>query len=303
MKKVIKCIFVALTLLLCNACNFERGELGSEGNPIKFYFTPSSDASSITVNSTALLQFLEKETGMYFDTEVPTNYITVVEAFGSKKADVAIMNSFGYLLANKKFKAEPKLKVIRYGKSTYKGQILASKDSGIKFIKDLQGKKFAFTDASSTSGYLFPLKMIKDAGVELGEHTFAMKHDNVITMIYQGQVEAGATFYSEPAANGDIRDARIKVLTQFPDVEEKVKIIGLTEDIPNDPVVFRQGIEENKVKLICDALISFAKTKEGNQILNDLYGVEGFEESSDSDYNVLREMIKATDSELEKLID
>jgi phosphonate transport system substrate-binding protein len=36
----------------------------------------------------------------------------------------------------------------------------------------------------------------------------------------------------------------MRVLEQFPDVEEKIKIIGFTEDIPNDPWVFRKDMDE-----------------------------------------------------------
>ena len=50
-------------------------------------------------------------------------------------------------------------------------------------------------------------------------------------MIYQGQVDAGATWYSPPL-NGKIQDARKLVKTQYTDIESKVKIIHLTDPLP-----------------------------------------------------------------------
>src|SRR5690606_17745430 len=140
---------------------------------------------------------------------VPTSYIAVVEAFGTKKADFAAFNTFSYILAKdiKKYDVQAFINVVRgEGETHYKGQIVARRDSGIKTIQDLNGKKFAFTDPASTSGYILPQKLFNDAGITLGGTVFAQKHDNVITMVYQKQVDAGATYYSEPHG-GQIRDA------------------------------------------------------------------------------------------------
>ncbi|MDC1175089.1 phosphate/phosphite/phosphonate ABC transporter substrate-binding protein, partial [Bacteriovoracaceae bacterium] len=220
-----KCSLTVITalVLMVSGCQ-EQGKLGSQDNPVKLYFTPSVDSDTITSNSVDFIKFLEKETGLFFKTGIPTNYVAVVEAFGSQRADIAVMNSFGYLMANSKYGAEAKLRVIRYGHDYYQGQIIAHVDSGIKTVKDIQGKKFGFTDPSSTSGYMFPLKILNDNNVKPERTTFLTKHDNVVTSIYQKQVDAGATYYSAPAADGTIRDARSRVKTQYPDVEDKVKI-------------------------------------------------------------------------------
>ena len=206
MKKLFPLGMVVMVLLF-TACVKEE-KLCTANNPIKLYFTPSVDSDTITSNSDHFVKFLEKETGMAFKTGIPTNYVAVVEAFGSNRADIGVMNSFGYIMANNKYGAEAKLKVIRYGEDHYRGQIIAHVDSGIKTVKDIDGKKFAFTDPSSTSGFMFPKKILNEHKAEPANTTFAIKHDNVVTMIYQKQVDAGATYYSPPSKDGKIRDAR-----------------------------------------------------------------------------------------------
>ena len=258
------------------------------------------DSETITSTSKEFIKFLEAETGLYFESGIPSNYVAVVEAFGSKRADIGVMNSFGYLLANQKYNAHARLRALRYGEDSYKGQIIARVDSGINELKDLAGKKFAFTDSSSTSGYMFPLKIIKDAGVELGNTTFAIKHDSVVTMIYQKQVDAGATYYSPPAEDGTIRDARSRVKTQFPDVEEKIKIISITEPIPNDPFVFRDGLPEEIATKFIDALKKYIATPDGQQSFKNIYSVEGVVDTTDEAYDGLRQMIKAIDVNVEE---
>ena len=101
--------------LLCVPA-FAADALGTRDNPVKIFFTPSVDANTIATNSVNFLKFMEKETGLMFKSGIPSNYIAVVEAFGSDRADVAVMNSFGYLLANTKYGAEAKLKALRHGK-------------------------------------------------------------------------------------------------------------------------------------------------------------------------------------------
>lgn len=287
--------------LLLTACQ-PAGDLGSRDNPVRLYFTPSVDAETIASNSREFIRFLEQETGDYYVSGIPTSYIAVVEAFGSGRADIGAMNSFGYLMANERYGAQAHLRMIRHGVDYYQGQIVVRAESDIHTIEDLQGKRFAFTDPASTSGYFFPLKMIRDAGVNLGNETFAMKHDSVITMVYQGRVDAGSTYYSAPGPDGSIRDARQRVLTQFPDVEERVRILAVTDKIPNDPFVFRKDLPEDIRDRFIDAVKKFLATEEGRTIFRNIYSVEGLVDATDSDYDLLREMIRTIEIDTNRLL-
>jgi phosphonate transport system substrate-binding protein len=158
-------------------------------------------------------------------------------------------------------------------------------------LADFKGKKIAFVDPASASGYLLPLKMLRDLGVEPAETVFAMKHDNVVSMVYNGQVDGGATFHT-PAHDGQIEDARRLVKTQYPDVEDKVQIVQLSTAIPNDPIVVRAGLPvEMKTKII-DAFMKFVKTPEGKEAFKAIYGVDDFKTATDADYDSVLELGK-----------
>lgn len=296
-------IFAALlTLILTVSCTSKRDQpLGSAENPVKFFFVPSVDATLLDSGAKVVKAYLEKETPYKYKFAIPQSYVAVVEAFGTDRADVASLNTFGYILANEKYGVQALLRVIRYGSDTYKSQIIARADGPIKKLEDINGKKFAYVDSASTSGYLLPAKYLMDKGIKPGSTVFAKKHDNVITMIYQGQVDAGATFYTPPE-KGVIQDARRLVKTQFPDVEQKIKIIELTSDIPNDPIVFRKDLPEEMKKNIQQALMKFIKTPEGNKAFHDLYGVTDFKESTDKDYDSVRDILKSLGHSASELI-
>jgi phosphonate transport system substrate-binding protein len=293
---------VSATIMLAFAgCVKKNAEIGTAANPIKLFFVPSVDVKVIEDSSNHMKAFLEKNTPYKFEVAIPQSYVAVVESFGTKRADVAALNTFGYVLAHEKYGAEARLTVLRHGSSTYQAQFIAKAGSGINKIEDLQGKKIAYVDAASTSGYLLPLKVLKEKKIEPKDSMFAMKHDNVVTMVYQGQVDAGATFYSAPF-EGKIQDARRLVLTQFPDVEQKVKIIGLTDAIPNDPIVFRKDLPEDIKKNLTQAFMKFIATPEGKDAFDKIYGVTELKLATDADYQSVREMLIALNKSAQDLM-
>lgn len=294
--KLILSIFALAVTVLCSACHLKKDELGTEKNPVKLHIVPSVDAKVLTDNSRVLKEYLETHTPYKFSITIPHSFVAVVEAFGTHRADIAAINTYGYYLAHKRFGTEAKLTVIRYGLATYQSQFLARAGGKIKTLQDLAGKKVAFVDPASTSGYLLPLKTLRDRNIVPKDIVFAMKHDSVVTMIYQGQVDAGATYYSPP--QGDrIEDARRLVKTQYPDVEKKVKIVELSEPIPNDPIAFRKDIPPEMTEKIVEALLQFAATEQGKKSLDLMLGATNFKRASDADYDTVREMLKTLATE------
>ncbi len=307
MKKNLLFAVVAVACALAmTSCTKNNAELGSEKNPIKLHFVPSVDSKVIESNSKTFKDYLEKETGYKYEVTIPQSYVAVVEAFGTKRADIAAINTFGYLMAHEKYGVEAKMTVIRNGQSTYQSMFVAKTDSKIKSIEDLKGKKIAFVDPASASGYILPLKLLKDKNIETKETVFALKHDNVISMVYQGQVDAGAAFFSPSHKNDkgedEIEDARRLVKTQYPDVEKKISIIGMSEPIPNDPFVFRKEMPEEMKNKVIDAMMKFVQTDEGKAAFKAIYSVTALKKATDTDYDLVRVMLKSAGKSADDLM-
>lgn len=288
-KKVAALYLITILSFILTACT-SNTEVGTKKNPIKLFLIPGQDAQILEDNGKKVTEFLEKKTNLYFDIKVPTSYIAVVEAFGSKKADVAIMNTFGYILAHEKYGVEAKLMGIHFGQKYYQGQIITRKGH-LKSLEDINGKKFAYVDPASTSGFLMPTDLMRKKNIKPKEFVFAGKHDTVIAMLYQKQVDAGATFYT-PSKNGVPQDARKLVLTQFPDVFEKIKILKLTDPIPNDPIVFRSELDKEIKEKIKLALIEYLKTDDGKDTFMKLYNMNGVISVDDTHYDQIRSTLK-----------
>lgn len=294
MKCVLNKHFLLLISLLLglSSCTKNSAELGSVDNPIKFYLVPAQDMMTLLEQGKVLEAYLTKDLGLSVHVEVPVSYVAVVEAMGSKRADVAILNTLGYVLANEKYGAEARLKFVNRGRDSYNGQIIVRADSGITNVKQLNGKKFAFVDPASTSGYLLPSRLFRKEGVKLKETIFAGKHDTVVLAVYQKKVDGGATFYTPPDDDGTPKDARWLLRTQFPDVYDKIKILQLTDTIPNDPLVFRKDMPEELKEKITTSLERYIKTPEGAKVLKDLYHITEFKRATDADYEPVRSYLK-----------
>ena len=286
-------------MLSCTA-SYES-PLGSEKNPIKIFIIPSADVGVIASAGRDLVKELESLTPYKYTVAVPNSYVAVVEALGSKRADFAFFGTFPYLMAHEKYGVEALLIIGRHGLFTYRSQFVARADSDIKSLNDLNGKKLAFVDPSSTSGYILPSYELKKKKIKPSETIFAQRHDNVITMIYQKQVDAGATFYSSPV-KGKMQDARRLVVTQYPNVENEIKIIQLSEEIPNEPFVVRKGVSNEIKAAITKAFSQSIKGVKGQSIFHKLGGITGFRKATNKDYEKIRTVLAATNSSAEKLM-
>jgi phosphonate transport system substrate-binding protein len=277
---------------------------GSPDSPIRLALVPSQEAGKIINSADKLMAYLHEKTGYSFVAYMPANYIVAVEGFGNDKADLAVLNTFSYVLARSKYGATAALKIIRRnGDTTYGGQFLTRAGSGIASVRDLHGKRVAFTDPASASGYILPKAMLREQGIEPAQEVFAQRHDNVVMMIYQGQVDAGAAYYSDPdRSTGALQDARALVLKQYPDVAEKVVNIGYTERIANDPIMFKRDFPAEPKARIVAALLDYANSSVGKTVMADLYGIEGLLPCVDADYDKLRQMLREQGMDAEELL-
>ncbi len=272
---------VSLCLVSCQSgeqkLNRANKDLGTAKKPIKMYFVPSMEAGKVVQSGEAISKALNELTGLHFKVAVPTSYAAVVEALGSNQADIAWLSTYAYILAHQKFGAEVKFMTVRNGLKNYRGQFIARADSGIESIEDLQGKVIAYTDAASTSGYVYPSAILKQKNIVPKSHTFVGSHPSAVISVYNKNSDAGCTYWSPPDQKGVPMDAREKLLDTYPDVLEQVKIIGFTEWIPNDTVTFRKSMPPEILAKITNALQKFSTSSEGQKVLKDLYDIDGLE--------------------------
>ena len=255
-------------------------------------FVPSGESQTILQTGNQVAHLLEVATGYRFESFVATSYAGVIEAMGAGRADIGWLNSFSYVIAHQKYGVEVRLVTVRFGLPYYRAEIIAQSASGINSLADLKGKRFAFVDPASTSGYLFPLAGLKKAGYDpakfFGQTVFAGSHNNVVLAVYQGRAEAGAVF----------EDARASVQKTLPDVMQKLKVVWKSDPIPNDTVSFRKDLPADVKDRVSTALLRFSQDPAGLQALKSLYEIEAL-----ADYQLLVSKYKVKASSLDAFYD
>ena len=291
MKKTLFLIFAfLLAVSLCFATGTKEAELGTEENPIIWAFVPSGEMERVAAGAQSVADLLHDKTGLYFTTNVATEYAGVIEALSSDppEAQMASLATFAYVLAADRGVAEAALVALRFGTPTYNGQIIVRADSGISSVAELKGKSFGRPDPISTSGWIIPMLTMRAAGInpetDLDEIVDAGSHDSVVAAVYNGDIDAGATYM----------DARTRIEEDHPDVMEKVVVIEVTADIPNDGVQFSPVVPDDMREKIVAALLEIAQTEEGKDALKTAYQWSGLEKHGDTFYDPLRQVLQAS---------
>jgi phosphonate transport system substrate-binding protein len=173
--------------------------VGSEEHPIKVLFVPSVDANVIVTGGQIMADALHEATGLFFEVSVPTSYAATIEEMCASPTDtIGFIPGLGYALASSLCGVDVAFKAVRYGYPVYWAEFIVPRDSEIQSLEDLEGKKWGYGDAGSTSGYMVPVVMFQQMGLTPGEEVQTGGHNQTVTAVYNGEVDFGTVFYSVP---------------------------------------------------------------------------------------------------------
>ncbi|WP_085522263.1 phosphate/phosphite/phosphonate ABC transporter substrate-binding protein [Tuberibacillus sp. Marseille-P3662] len=297
-------VFLAAIMIvsMLAACGNSEDNSGGSGNsegggetPEKLVmgFVPSQDSGKIASTAEPLAKKLGETIGKDVEAKTMTSYSSLVEALGNNTVQIGFLPAFGYVLASSKYDMDVILKSKRNGGTTYTAQYIVRADSPVDSLDDLKthakDMTWAYSDASSTSGYLYPAaQLMKTFDID---NTTALQndffkgvqktggHDNTAIAVMNGQADIGTTF-------DDVRDTMVK---DNPKIKDKTKIIGHTAKIPNDTVTVPASLDDELTQKIKKAFLSFNNNEKMIKIMNEVYNWEAIVEAKDSDYDVVRE--------------
>ncbi len=239
-----------------------------------------------------LANHLAKVIGHPVEMKVPGSYGAVTEMLVAGELDFALLTPLIYVRTRKRL---PQIKLLATllgeGSPRYRGYIVAPLGSGMRDLLELKGKRFAFVDEGSTSGYLFPLALLRAAGLEpkrdFASLRFAGGHARVVELIHAGEVDAGAissTTLSHLRAEG---------------VPGNLDIVAKTPWIPFDAFVAHPSVAESVAQSVRAALIALnTRTPEGRAVLTGITTTNGFVSGDDGAYDTVREVVEKMNLEV-----
>ncbi len=292
MKRLI-ILAIAILMLASFAVVAQDGELGSPDNPIQVYFVPSAEAQTLIEGGEVLAAALEEATGLSYEVSVPTSYAATIEAMcADPENSMGFIPAAGYVIGNQRCDIEVYAAAVRFGWPFYWAQYIVPRDSDIYVLGDLEGKSWAYPDSASTSGFIVPSVELQSLGIEPGEQVEAGGHNQAVLAVYNGDADFATTYFSPPLTPGAgwsvedlpepfdlsieesfvtdegrlfvgdtrILDARSAVVEQAPDVVDEIRILAISDPIPNDTMSFGVGFPEELRAEIYEALVAFSET-------------------------------------------
>jgi len=238
---------------------------------LRIAFIPYENPQQLAKDIEPVAAFLGTQLGVKVVPRVVLDYAAVVEALRGNQTDLAFMGPLQYLMANQQCGATAILGEKYSGKPTYLSKIFVHKSSGIKTLADLRGKRIAFVDPISSSGYLYPLTVFRKAGlIPAGQKPEAFFRRIYFAGGDEQAIRAVHNRFADAAGVGEYSHLLLR-----PDERDNVVAIAQSEPIPSHCIVARKGLAPALIGKV-QALFLSLERGANRKYLKALYNVDGY---------------------------
>lgn len=227
------------------------------------------------------VDYIAKETGVKVKFFPVVDYAATVEGLAANRLDIVWYGGFTSVQATERAKGATRL-AMREEDAKFKSVFVARKDSGIKSLKDLKGKTFAFGSVSSTSGHLMPRHFLAKAGVQpdrdFKKFSFSGAHDATAAWVAAGKVDAGALnflVWEKLVKNNKVDTSKIDVFWETPPYVDYVWVA-------------RAGVPEAIKEKFKKALLKLDYSKPKDKEIMDLQRTKKFIPAKDADWDGIK---------------
>jgi phosphonate transport system substrate-binding protein len=268
------------------------------GGTVRFGIEPYDTAARLTPIYEKVGKLIGDKIGCKVEIYVATGYNAEIEAMRNGKLEVGEFGPLGYVLAHQVAKAEA---VAAFGSAdgkpvTYWASVVTYPTSGIKTIADLRGHSFAFSDAASTSGHLFPAYGLRKGGLD---------PDKDVKAIYAGSHTASfEAIYNHKVDAGELNSEQLESATQRGHYKDgDLVFLWKSDPIPTDPVAIRSDLPGPFKKKLTDALqhLDLTSLDPADRKIMVGAGITQLVPQPDQAYDGIRDLVKTLNIDLQKL--
>ncbi|MGX7111310.1 phosphate/phosphite/phosphonate ABC transporter substrate-binding protein [Gemella cuniculi] len=295
MKKLFLTIFSIIFIFSIVGCSNKVEEKKKEEKVIKMGFVPLKNSEKLVEDVKPIADYLSEKLGVKVEAFTASSYIGVVEGIGSGSVDFGIIPPFSALLAQKQSSAKPLLTARgATGKPGYTAELYVRKDSEIKTLQDVKGKKVAFVDPSSSSGYIYPGAMLVEAGLNLDKdisYQFSGGHDKSLQLLLNKDVDVIGTFDGVPE----------KYSKDFPNAVTDTRKLATSDLIPGVMVTASSKMDSELQEKLKQALRDIEKDPKMSELFKKLFNITGFEDVDQNAYKKVEDTAKIMNVDLDKV--
>ena len=215
----------------------------------------------------ALMDYIAAKLHRPVEIKQRRTYQEVNDMLGAGKLDAAILCSGPYVHARRQYGVELLAVPVVNGSPTYRSYVIVPTGSPAVKLGDLRGKRFAYTDPLSTSGRLYPVYALLEAGHDpatfFAKTYFTYSHDNSIEAVAEGVADGAAVdslIYNYLKRTNPGLVARTRVIEQSPPLGAQpvgaprrgdpalkralqAALLGLDRDPAARPILQKLGVE------------------------------------------------------------
>jgi len=277
--------WVILILTMMTHSSFANETNEKEEQVLTFGCLPYITATALMEKYTPLADYLSQKLAIPVKLSVAKDYKEHIRRAGENELDITFIGGLPYVEMVEKYGR--KRLFARYemqNKPFFQSIIVVPKNSPIQSLKDLKGKRFAFGNKNSTLSTLVPRYMLQQEGIKLNDlmnYDHVGTHEDVILGVLLGSCDAGAV--AQEVFNEHKSKYPIRQLIASPPVSTHLLVAS---DQLSDELF-------DKIQMALYNLKDDPNAKEILSIINK--DMTGFVPVKDSDYDLLRNIVKSLD--------
>ncbi|MBI2893267.1 MAG: phosphate/phosphite/phosphonate ABC transporter substrate-binding protein [Deltaproteobacteria bacterium] len=258
---------------------------------LRFAITASSSAPAGRL-ADDLGRYMQAALGQRCQVELCSSFAEIADELLEGRASVGWLPPFAYVRICRVGEVRLLLRAVRARQRSYYSVLFTRADSPIRELDQLRGRRVAWVDSMSASGYLFPLAGLIAAGVpeeSLASSTFEGSHTRVVQAVIGDRADAGATFCTwqggEPSTpvhsagwteGGFIPRPAVRVLARF-------------GPVPGDTICAGAGVRRADRDAVIQAMAWMHRSEVGALVARGIFGVTRFEPALPQHYETVAE--------------
>ena len=203
----------------------------------------------------------------------------MAEAISRREVDIFIDSPLVVAKVAQLSGGVPFLRHWKGGRASYYTVIFTRVDSGITTLEDLSGKRVALEDHDSSTGFILPVHMMLQAGLDLKQlraasashnsdavgYFLTYNDKNTLFAVASGRADAGATSQQNYL---DLMEAR----------PEEFRVVAISDKFPRNVLMHRPGLSEELLEELRITLKGMSKSTDGKEVLKSFQNSAGFDE-------------------------
>ena len=312
-------LFTFVLVVLVYPSRHAQAVPSSEKKPasLTIGFIPGENPATLRENGLELAKLLQAKIGLPVNVYVSKDYSGLIVAMKEKKVDFAFFSAMTYVFAEKMAGAKVLLKKV-WTSPYYHSVLLTRSDSHLNKLSQLKGKKIAFVDEKSASGYLYPSVYFKKQGIDpskyFSEVIYSGNHESSVKMLLDKKVDLIAVYANDKSSKNTAftrfaskeigHESANTQAQQSTSQESKVttKSLWVSDPIPTDPFCVRADFYEQYPKTVHDLMFAFIEMQDDAASAPELrrvLGVSSLVLATSQQYEPVREMVRELNLKME----